>query len=218
MVCIEKKVGGLGVRGLYKLNRALLGKWNWWFANERNSLWRKAIRRKFGELQRGWCSRESRNSFGIGLWKEIRKDWEVVLKNAKFVIGDGSRVSFLKDAWCGEVALCMAYPTLFSLVVRKDVLIREVWDILNEGEWTPCFSRPFNVWEVIEVENFLHTIQPWRVVSNREDRMVLKGNNSSIYSMKLLYEALNRIASDSRSFLTLSVWNPLVPLKMGFFA
>ena len=94
------------------------------------------------------------------MWKEIRKDWEVVLKNTKFVIGDDSKVSFWKDAWCGEVTLCMVYPTLFSLAVRKETLIREVWDISNEGEWTPCFSRPFNDWKVTEVENFLHTIQP----------------------------------------------------------
>ena len=108
------------------------------------------------------------------------------------MIGDDSRVNFWKDFWCGEVALCMAYPTLFSLAVRKDALIREVWDILNEGGWTPRFSRPFNDWEVIEVENFLHSIQPWRVVSNREDRLILKGSNSGIYSVKLMYEALNR--------------------------
>ena len=41
----------------------------------------------------------------------------VILKNVKFVIGDGSIVSFWKDAWCGEVALCMAYLTLSSLAV-----------------------------------------------------------------------------------------------------
>ena len=134
------------------------------------------------------------------------------------MIGDGSRVSFWKDFWCGEGASCIAYPTLFSLIVRKEALIREVWDILNEGGWTPCFSRPFNYWEVTEVDNFLQTIQPWRVVSNREDRLILKGSNSGIYSVKLMYEALNRPASESRPFPALSVWNLLVPLNVGFFA
>ena len=65
----------------------------------------------------GWCSGESRINLGICLWKEIRIEWEVILKNSKFVISDGSRVRFWKDLWCGDVALCMAYPTLFSLVV-----------------------------------------------------------------------------------------------------
>ena len=78
-------------------------------------------------MQGRWCSGECGNSFGIGLWKEIRKDWEVLLLNAKFVIGDGSRVGFWKDVWVGEEALCRAFPTLFSLVVRKEALIREVW-------------------------------------------------------------------------------------------
>ena len=131
---IDKKVGGLGVRGLYKLNKALLGKWNWCFTKKRDSVWRETIRRKFGEMQGGWFSGESRDNFGTGWWKEIRKDWEVILNNLKFVIGDASRVSFWKDIWCGEEALCMAYPTLFSLAVQKEALIKEVWDISSEGE------------------------------------------------------------------------------------
>ena len=96
-VCTDKKVGGLGIRGLHNLNKALLGKWLWRFANERNSLWRKTIRSKFGESQGGWCSGEVRNSFWTGLWKEIRKGWNMVRLNAKFVVGNGSRISFWKD-------------------------------------------------------------------------------------------------------------------------
>ena len=68
------------------------------------------------------------------------------------------------------------------------------------------------------MENFLLMIQPWRVVSNREDKLVLKGGNSRFYSLKLLCEALNRVAAEPRSFLAFSVWNPLVPLKVDFFA
>ena len=68
------------------------------------------------------------------------------------------------------------------------------------------------------MENLLLMIQPWRVVSNREDRMVLKGGNSGFYSVKLLYEALNYTFAESRSFPALLVWNPLVPLKASFLA
>ena len=72
-VCIDKKVGGLGVRGLCKLNKALLRKWSWHFANERNFLLRETISRNFGEFQEGWCSRESRDNFGIDLWKKLER-------------------------------------------------------------------------------------------------------------------------------------------------
>ena len=97
-------------------------------------------------------------------------------------------------------------------------MIREVWDISNEGGWTTRFSWPFNDWELTEAENFLLMIQPWRVDSNREDILVLKGGNSGFYSVKLLYETLNHTVAEPRSFLALSVWNPLVPLKVSFFA
>ena len=109
----------------------------------------------------------------------------------------------------------MAFPTLFSLAVRKEALVKEVWVNSREG-WISCFSRSFNDWEVMDVENFLHSIQPWRVISNREDKLILKGSNSGNYSMKLMYEVLNCLASSPMPFLALSIWNPLVPLKVCF--
>ena len=153
------------------------------------------------------------------MWKEIRKDWVTLLDNPRFLIGNGCVVKFWKDSWCGEEALCTAFPTLFSLVVHKDVLVRDVWDNSEEGGvWNPCFTRSFNDWKVREVESFLLTIQPSKIISSREDKLILKGNIVGIYSMKLMYEELNRTASSPMTFLVQSVWNPLVPLKVGFFA
>ena len=73
IVCIEKKKGGLGLRSISKLNKALLSKWCWWFANEMNSLWKNVIRNKFVEGIGGWHSGDIKGGFGVGLWKEIRK-------------------------------------------------------------------------------------------------------------------------------------------------
>ena len=72
-VCLDKRKGGLGVRRLSTLNRALLCKWNWRFVNERETLWRNVISRKYGEEEGGWYTREVRQGIGVGLWKEIRK-------------------------------------------------------------------------------------------------------------------------------------------------
>ena len=61
-------------------------------------------------------------------------------------------------------------------------------------------------------------IHPWKVVANREDKLVLKGGTPNVYSVKLLYEVLNRTEAKTTPFPTLSVWNNMVPLKVGFFA
>ena len=55
-VCTEKIKGGLGMRNFSRLNKALLCKWSWRFANERNVLWRKVVSSKFGETVGGWHS------------------------------------------------------------------------------------------------------------------------------------------------------------------
>ena len=67
------------------------------------------------------------------------------------------------------------------------------------------------------MENFLLAIQP-SFISSWEDKLILKGNIAGTFSMKLMYEVLNRPASSPMTFSVQLVWNPLVPLKVGFFA
>ena len=73
-VCIDMRQGGLGIRILVALNKALLGKWNWKFAIEMNSLWKQVIIDKYGKKEGGWCLKEVKGAYGVGLWKVIRKD------------------------------------------------------------------------------------------------------------------------------------------------
>ena len=47
-VCEAKSKGGLGIRSLSLLNKALLCKWCWHFSSERDSLWKKITKGKFG--------------------------------------------------------------------------------------------------------------------------------------------------------------------------
>ena len=79
------------------INKALLSKWNWRFANEREALWNQVIRGKYGEDRGGWCSREVREAHGVGLWKGIRMDWELVGARIYFSVGNGRRVRFWRD-------------------------------------------------------------------------------------------------------------------------
>ena len=90
-MCLSKEKGGLGVKCLSNLNKALLCKWNWRFANKRETLWNQVIRGKYGEDRGGWCSREMREAHGMGLWKGIRMDRELVSDRMVFIVGNGQR-------------------------------------------------------------------------------------------------------------------------------
>ena len=111
-----------------------------------------------------------RKGFGVGFWKEIRKEGSLLQNKVVFFVGDGRRVKFWKDKWCGNFALCDSFPSLYALAVSKEVWLVELWDSSGKEEvWSPRFSWPFNDWEVEEVERFLVTIQGsliliWKIV------------------------------------------------------
>ena len=97
IVWLNKRKKGLGVRYLNSLNKALICKWIWCFAKKMDAFWRKVICGKFGELEGGWCSKEVRDNYGVGLWKAIRLLWELVSSRILFVVGNGRRVKFWRD-------------------------------------------------------------------------------------------------------------------------
>ena len=215
-VCLEKSRVGLGVRGLSVMNQALLCKWCWRFANERDSLWRMVISTKFGEEAGGWHTRDIRGGFGTGVWKDIKKEWLIFSQNA-IPSGNGRRLGFWKDPWCDETVLSQAFPALFNLAAQKDARVAEVWDSSEEvGVWSPVFLRPFNDWELDEVERFFLFLHNKKVRSVQEDRLLLKDSISDGFSVRHMYRKL--MFSPPFDFPSKSIWNPIVPPKLGFFA
>ena len=118
-VCLDKRKGGLGVRRLSTLNRALLCKWNWRFANERETLWKHVISRKFGEEEGGWYTREVREGFGVGLWKEIRKEDSLLKTKLFFLWGMVEMSSFGKIISVGTSFLVTLFLHCMHLCLIK---------------------------------------------------------------------------------------------------
>ena len=52
-MCYAKEKGGLGIHSLSIVNRALLGKWVWKFAEEENSIWKDVIKLKYHKEKGG---------------------------------------------------------------------------------------------------------------------------------------------------------------------
>ncbi|RVX21575.1 putative ribonuclease H protein [Vitis vinifera] len=188
LVCLEKDNGGLGVKSLSILNKALLCKWSWRFAMEREAFWNQVIRGKYGEEQGGWSSKEARGeTHGVGLWKTLRKEWEVVKSRLVFVVGNGKRIKFWKDIWCNE----------------------------GGGSWSPLFSRPFNDWELEEVCSFFVALNRKQIQQGVDDRVIWRETNCGKFSVKSLYKSL--VSGHPISFPSSAIWKVTVQPRVSFF-
>ena len=103
--CLPLQSGGLGIRNMAIFNKALLGKWLWRYSMEPTSLWRQVIDSKYGGQGRDWCSDRVRATHGVSLWKHIRAGWDVFSNHISYKLGDGSRIRFWHDTWCGDLPL-----------------------------------------------------------------------------------------------------------------
>jgi hypothetical protein len=130
--------GGLGIRNMAIFNKALLGKWLWRYSKESTSLWRQVIDSKYGGQGRDWCSNRVRSTHGISLWKHIRVGWDVFSNHISYKLGDGSRIRFWHDTWCGDLPLKQQFPILYLLTRAPEARVADfcrlqgstyAWDI-----------------------------------------------------------------------------------------
>ena len=108
-------------------------------------MWEKIITLKYHIEEGGWFTKEPRGSFRVGLWKDISNATRKLKQEGYFDIGDGSRVKFWEDLWCGERPLRVMFPSLYALAESKWAMVAKVWDTTRgEGTWNPRFMRSFN--------------------------------------------------------------------------
>ena len=116
---MDKKEGDLGVRKLFFLNKALLGKWYWRFASKNDSFWKQVVIGKYREDE------------GVGVL-ELRYGWKGFNNKIGFRVGNGKKVRFWKDMWCGEEPLAMTSPELFSIATNKEAWVDQMWKQVGE--------------------------------------------------------------------------------------
>ncbi|RVX17546.1 LINE-1 retrotransposable element ORF2 protein [Vitis vinifera] len=191
-VCTEKHKGGLGLRRIATLNRALLGKWIWRFACEKNNFWNQVITTKYGQEDYGWRPKKVRGPAGVGVWKEIMKEDDWCWDNLAFRVGKGSKIKFWKDCWCTDTPLSQCFNQLFVLAVHRDATIEEMWDHdAGQGDWKLVFVRDFNDWEMDMVGELLHTLRGQRP-SLEDDSVVWRQGRNGIFKIKEAYRLLDK--------------------------
>ena len=146
-VCCPIANGGLGIRKAAGTNRALLGKWLWRFGRKENHLWRWVIVAKYGLEGGGWSSLKPRGSHSCGLWKGIMLGRDLFFHHIELVLGQGDKILFWHDSWCGMTPLKTLFPVLFSCSSDKSASLASLLSRSGEGDscvWNFSFIRDFN--------------------------------------------------------------------------
>ena len=93
-----KHKGGMEIGNLVLRNKSLLLKWLWRFTRERDMLWHRVIKSKYGMDEGGWLPREIGNTTYRSPWKAIQRLLPLFLDHAKMKLGNGERIIFWEDA------------------------------------------------------------------------------------------------------------------------
>ena len=124
-------------------------KWLWRISNERQSLWYKVIKSKFGLHPNQWDSRVVERGTFRNPWKAISSLYGEFLQMVSFKVGNGNNVRFWEDKWLGKKPLEELFPSLFRLSSSKSRPISDFLDgstLRLEGNISWNFHFPRNLW------------------------------------------------------------------------
>ena len=100
---------------------------------------------------------------------------------SEFTVGDGRRICFWEDKWCGIEPLGVAFHSLYTMAVSKGAFVAETWDHSEEvGGWNPRFLRDFNDWELELVCCLFFALQGKRICSEAKDILVWIAVNNEV--------------------------------------
>lgn len=69
-----------------------------------------------------WPGKEA---FGVGLWRDIIREANLVSAYNMFALGDGNRIWFWKDFSCGSEPLGISFPSLYSVTPSREGIFAE---------------------------------------------------------------------------------------------
>ncbi|RVW89825.1 hypothetical protein CK203_034486 [Vitis vinifera] len=119
---------------------------------KRLTMWKRQYLSKGGRatlIGRGLAHAGSERGAWRGALERIRMDWDLVGARISFSVGNGRRVSFWRDRWCGDAPLCDSFPSIYALSIEKEAWVADVWDPLVQGEADCPSSFPSScIWKV----------------------------------------------------------------------
>ncbi|XP_026383262.1 uncharacterized protein LOC113278713 [Papaver somniferum] len=163
-----KNKGGLGIRNLRCVNRYLLAKWHWRYANEKEAWWRKLM-----------CEKTNQMMFFFFLWRlrvllvevcgmVLKKSKTKFYSYADIQLKNGAGCRFWHDWWLEKKALSEKYPRLYKLSLNKNGFVSKFIGI----NWSLSFKRTLDAAERIDLLEIKYDMRNITLRGDAEDDVV----------------------------------------------
>ncbi|XP_026450605.1 uncharacterized protein LOC113350687 [Papaver somniferum] len=126
-VCTPYNEGGLGIRRLMVINKALLMKMMWKLLTSEVD-WAKFFTAKYKNKNGVWCTQWKLSS----IWPGLKWAWMELKNNIRWCIGDGSKISVWFDTWIRDKPLIESFGSNDTV---QNYIYLKVQDLLIDGEW-----------------------------------------------------------------------------------
>ncbi|KAL4283563.1 hypothetical protein GQ457_16G029270 [Hibiscus cannabinus] len=223
-ICCPKFLGGLGVIDPKFQNRALLGKWVWKFANEKDNLWQQIIRCKYNYSVNSLLPIDPGQRRMSMLWNGVIKSFfkddacgNVMRNNFMLQVGDGQSISFWSDIWLGDTPLKIKFPRIFALSRNKMGMIAEFGKKEEPGwNWNFQLRRQLYDWEISQWEDLMALLRSFRASNLNSDWVCWAGSSDGKYSVSSFGKFFSKQREGDFEWSRL-VWRGIAPPKVEFF-
>ena len=177
-LCRPKKFGGLGFKKTKEMNLALLAKFAWFVASNRQSLCMDVLRSKY-KVNSGWLSANS-VATAAPTWRAIEEAKKLVAKGGCFIIGNGKSIQVWSNPWVPEAVNFMPQPKLEEY--RK--LTIKVSDLIDPttkswiSDWVKELFAPTDARAILNMSI---------PMSQKEDKLVWLPDSKGRFSVKSIH-------------------------------
>ncbi|KAE8668934.1 putative S-adenosyl-L-methionine-dependent methyltransferases superfamily protein [Hibiscus syriacus] len=218
-VCKPKIEGGLGVPNLNVVNRALLEKWAWRFAIEREAVWREMLCIKY-KLEPSLMQFDSKVSPKFSwMWRDMLSNHYKadslgcsIRGKYSYKIGNERNIRFWQDNWAMDHPLMVLFPRIFSIAVNKAGRLFQFGEFSSGGWiWNVQLRRELNDWEFEQWANLMAFISDFSISADAADGLFWKGNGEGVFTVKSCVNLSYSGSPDSEEakFWKSNVWRGL---------